>query len=108
MANFGSLMPPSGAMQTQANKSVQLWEVVGGAEKGGILVRSGRTASSSAFTDRLSCGAIVAELEQSEGRVRYELVCGTGPASGWVALCVSGKDLLRKTTQKTPECSEDV
>ena len=91
-----------------AIKSAELWNVVGGAEKGGILVRSGRKASSSAFTDRLSFGSVVAELEQVEGRLHYELISGTGPASGWVTLCVSGKDLLVKTAQETLECAGSV
>lgn len=72
------------------------WEVVGGADKGGIVVREGQGLSSTQTADRLSTGAIVEELELKGERLHYKLVTGTGPAEGWVSLKVSGKELLVK------------
>lgn len=71
-----------------------MWEVVGGADKGGILVREGAGVSSPATKDRLSTGATVQELEMSGDRLKYKLIDGTGPAEGWVSIKISGKDLL--------------
>jgi len=70
------------------------WVVVGGADKGGILVREGEALKSPAADGRLSTGAIIEELEQKGDRLHYKLVKGEGPAEGWVALAVSGKTLV--------------
>eukprot|EP00440_Ansanella_granifera_P020893 gb/GFBE01022688.1/.p2 GENE.gb/GFBE01022688.1/~~gb/GFBE01022688.1/.p2 ORF type:complete len:381 (-),score=96.65 gb/GFBE01022688.1/:1-1143(-) len=70
------------------------WEVVGGTDKGGILVREGQALGSKATTDRLSTGAVVEELQLVGDRLRYELTSGTGPKTGWVSVKISGKDLL--------------
>lgn len=70
------------------------WEVVGGVDKGGILVREGQALGSSASAQRLSTGAEVEELEIIGDRLHYQLVSGTGPTDGWVSIKVSGKDLL--------------
>lgn len=72
------------------------WEVVGGAEKGGILVREGQSLKSPEASERLSHGALVEELELVGERLHYKLLTGTGPAEGWVSLKMSGKDLLVK------------
>lgn len=74
----------------------QQWEVVGGADKGGILVREGQDLKSPATKDRLSTGAIVDEVELKGDRLHYKLVTGTGPATGWASLKITGKDLLVK------------
>mmetsp|Transcript_848 Transcript_848/g.2311 ORF Transcript_848/g.2311 Transcript_848/m.2311 type:complete len:392 (+) Transcript_848:103-1278(+) len=70
------------------------WEVVGGADKGGILVREGQDLKSPATSDRLSTGAIVEELEKVGDRLHYKVTSGTGPETGWVSVKLSGKDLL--------------
>eukprot|EP00930_Biecheleria_cincta_P024857 TRINITY_DN17745_c0_g1_i1.p1 TRINITY_DN17745_c0_g1~~TRINITY_DN17745_c0_g1_i1.p1 ORF type:complete len:340 (+),score=56.85 TRINITY_DN17745_c0_g1_i1:181-1200(+) len=72
------------------------WKVVGGGEKGGILVRSGRDLKSPEAPDRLSTGAVVREEELVGDRLHYTLVNGAGPSSGWVSTKVAGKDLLLK------------
>mmetsp|Transcript_10000 Transcript_10000/g.24933 ORF Transcript_10000/g.24933 Transcript_10000/m.24933 type:complete len:402 (-) Transcript_10000:46-1251(-) len=74
----------------------QQWEVVGGSDKGGILVREGQDLKSPATKDRLSTGALVEQLELKGERLQYKLITGTGPATGWVSLKVTGKDLLIK------------
>jgi len=73
-----------------------LWEVVGGGDKGGILIREGEELKSPATAERLSTGSIVEEIELKGERLHYKLVegTGTGPAEGWASLKISGKDLL--------------
>jgi len=74
----------------------QKWEVVGGSDKGGILVREGQDLKSAATKDRVSTGAIVEEIALHGDRLHYKLVTGTGPATGWVSLKITGKELLIK------------
>ncbi|CAJ1377440.1 unnamed protein product [Effrenium voratum] len=73
-----------------------VWTVVGGADKGGILVRSGQELSSPAKAERLSTGAKVEELHLSGDRLHFKCISGTGPEDGWVSIRISGKDLLVK------------
>lgn len=70
------------------------WLVIGGADSGGILVRSGQDLKSGKVASRLSTGSLVKQLELRGERLHYGLVKGTGPAEGWVSLKVSGKELL--------------
>mmetsp|Transcript_4477 Transcript_4477/g.14353 ORF Transcript_4477/g.14353 Transcript_4477/m.14353 type:complete len:393 (-) Transcript_4477:178-1356(-) len=70
------------------------WEVVGGGDKGGILVREGQDLKSPATSERLSTGAIVEQLELIGERLHYKLTTGTGPETGWVSLKLQAKDLL--------------
>lgn len=70
------------------------WEVVGGADKGGILVREGEGLKSPQCADRLSTGAILEEVELKGERLHYKILEGTGPAEGWVSLKISGKELV--------------
>jgi len=79
-----------------------LFRVVGGADRGGIIVRSERELGSDAVA-RLSAGALVKGLECHEGRLLYELVQGDGPSKGWVTMNLRGKDLLVKASTVTSE-----
>jgi len=81
------------------------WEIVGGADKGGILVRSGRELKSAEKAERLSHGALVRELEflEANGRLHYEIVTGTGPQDGWVSIQISGKELARRAAAPMEE-----
>jgi len=85
---------------------VQLWEVVGGADKGGILVRKGQDTKSEAHEDRLSTGALVEEITLAGDRLNYKRLTGTGPVEGWVAIKISGKDLMVKTEKSPPANAE--
>eukprot|EP00435_Cladocopium_sp_Y103_P037493 s1523_g9.t3 len=76
-------------------ESAPLWTVVGGQKSGGLQVRRGAALTSALETQRLEFGATVWEMARSKGRLRYELVEGLGPASGWVTLQLRGVDLLR-------------
>jgi len=70
------------------------WEVIGGGSKGGIVVRTGQDTASPEAPERLAKGARVRELEMAGDRLRYELVTGSGPSSGWVSLKFKDSPLL--------------
>lgn len=80
----------------------QLWRVVGGEDKGGILVREGRELKSPACSDRLSFGAICSELQLTNGRLNYDLVDGAGPKVGWVSLTMNDKALVIRIANEEP------
>jgi len=87
------------AQQSISSKDVEkdeVFEVVGGVGKGGIIVRSGCNTLSPELQQRLSTGARVRALEfqENENRLRYELLTGSGPPTGWVSTKVKDKDLL--------------
>jgi len=77
-----------------ASRASGVWKVVGGAAKGGIVVRHGKDTASQEAAERLSHGACVRALLLEGGRMSYELISGSGPATGWVSLAAQGKALL--------------
>lgn len=83
-----------------ASDEPQMWEVVGGGDKGGIIVRIGRDLASPQEKKRLSTGALLREEELVGDRLRYTRLSGTGPLEGWVSLTVSGtgKPLVMRVT----------
>lgn len=83
-----------------------VWEVVGGGDKGGIIVRTGKETSSEQEAERLSTGALVRQLALEGDRLHYEKVTGTGPATGWVSTKLKGKDLL-VLSDADPESAAD-
>eukprot|EP00408_Alexandrium_pacificum_P016671 CAMPEP_0171181570 /NCGR_PEP_ID=MMETSP0790-20130122/14325_1 /TAXON_ID=2925 /ORGANISM="Alexandrium catenella, Strain OF101" /LENGTH=377 /DNA_ID=CAMNT_0011646507 /DNA_START=109 /DNA_END=1239 /DNA_ORIENTATION=+ len=100
-------------------QSPQKWEVAEGAGeagRGGVPVRSGRSATSSEYEERLSAGALVEEVEPAaHDRLHYKLLRGTGPLEGWISTKVSGKDVAVKTSKddrqedpRLPEAPADV
>mmetsp|Transcript_81079 Transcript_81079/g.173353 ORF Transcript_81079/g.173353 Transcript_81079/m.173353 type:complete len:699 (+) Transcript_81079:89-2185(+) len=70
------------------------WEVVGGVNTGGLVVREGKELTSEQCLERLSVGAIVEELLISDGRLNYRLQMGKGPLTGWVSIKTPGRVLL--------------
>ncbi|CAE7637305.1 unnamed protein product [Symbiodinium pilosum] len=76
------------------------WQVAGGVDTGGILVRDGRPLTSSEL-GRLGTGALVEELELVNDRLHYQKLSGDGPAKGWVSLQLKGKELMRKISDGT-------
>jgi len=78
------------------------WEVVGGADKGGILVREGKELKSAAKKERLSTGAIVDCLSLEGDRLHYKLISGDGPEEGWVSTSINGKVLLEEKAEEIP------
>lgn len=75
----------------------ETWKVVGGADRGGVIVRTECELNSDVAESRLATGSVVKELEVRDGRLKYELLSGTGPALGWVTMNLRGKELLVKT-----------
>merc|ERR1712060_238932 len=70
------------------------WRVIGGADKGGLIVRIGPDLKSKQIDGRLSTGAIVEQMELAGQRLHYKLVSGIGPPEGWVSLTLAGQELL--------------
>mmetsp|Transcript_27881 Transcript_27881/g.83337 ORF Transcript_27881/g.83337 Transcript_27881/m.83337 type:complete len:687 (+) Transcript_27881:41-2101(+) len=81
----------------------QVWEVVGGEGKGGILVRQGKETTSPKEEERLSTGARVREVTLEDGRLQYQLLTGGGPQSGWVSVKLGDKDLVVKCSAESGE-----
>jgi len=91
----GSLLCNSALGQDNLVPGEQLWEIVGGADKGGILVRMGKETSAAKAADRLSTGALVRKIELDGDRLNYQLISGTGPPAGWVAVSLGKKSLAQ-------------
>mmetsp|Transcript_48779 Transcript_48779/g.88153 ORF Transcript_48779/g.88153 Transcript_48779/m.88153 type:complete len:458 (+) Transcript_48779:66-1439(+) len=72
------------------------WEVVAGADKGGILVRAGRDTRSPEYPQRLAFGASVRQVELHGDRLYYQKISGLGPDIGWVSTRLKDKDLLKR------------
>jgi len=66
--------------------------VVGGGDKGGIVVRTDKDVSSSQAPGRLSTGALVSELALEGERLHYQRLTGSGPESGWVSIKLKDTD----------------
>lgn len=80
-----------------SSETMGVWKVVGGQKTGGIMVRSGLSLTSTLEDSRLSVGSVVKELAMGNNRLRYELLRGEGPKSGWVSLRLRGIELLIRT-----------
>jgi len=96
----------SSSSSSSSSSSKEIWEVVGGREKGGVIVRSGLELSSPQATARLAPGALVEGLELHGERLRYRRLSGIGPNSGWVSVRVGAAStplLLRRPAAVLPE-----
>uniref|UniRef100_A0A7S4T273 protein-L-isoaspartate(D-aspartate) O-methyltransferase n=1 Tax=Alexandrium monilatum TaxID=311494 RepID=A0A7S4T273_9DINO len=71
-----------------------VWKVVGGAERGGVIVRTGRELSAQQASSRLSTGALVQQRELQGERLHYTRLTGSGPETGWVSVRLGDRDLL--------------
>mmetsp|Transcript_37408 Transcript_37408/g.105628 ORF Transcript_37408/g.105628 Transcript_37408/m.105628 type:complete len:555 (+) Transcript_37408:84-1748(+) len=88
--------PPVSPAKPSLIVEQQQWEVVGGVGKGGILVREGLELQSPPTADRLSTGAMVAEVELVGERLHFKRLTGTGPGEGWVSVRLQGKTLMER------------
>eukprot|EP00434_Breviolum_minutum_P020194 symbB.v1.2.017807.t2/scaffold1391.1/size121936/3 len=82
-----------------------VWEVVGGAEKGGIVVREDVDLKSTELS-RLASGALVQQLALQgdfRDRLHFAKLCGIGPNSGWVSIRLRDKVLLRERGEMSKE-----
>eukprot|EP00421_Protoceratium_reticulatum_P021526 CAMPEP_0168383302 /NCGR_PEP_ID=MMETSP0228-20121227/13833_1 /TAXON_ID=133427 /ORGANISM="Protoceratium reticulatum, Strain CCCM 535 (=CCMP 1889)" /LENGTH=1159 /DNA_ID=CAMNT_0008396449 /DNA_START=91 /DNA_END=3569 /DNA_ORIENTATION=+ len=86
---------------------LHMWEVVGGADKGGVLVRRGKEMTAAKEAERLSTGALVKQVELDDKRLHFVKLTGTGPKSGWVSIEISNKELLVPSSKAAPEGFED-
>jgi len=87
----------------------QQWEIVGGGDAGGVIVRKGKVLGSAKLEGRLTTGSIVNEIELHEDRLHYELAKGDGPKKGWISVTLPGKKVaIRIEPAKKPEPEEPV
>lgn len=100
----GSTAPPKGITKLRAQNpnpstwdiaSGDVWKVVGGSDKGGILVRQQASTNSAQLSMRLSTGATVEELERVGDRLKYSKLTGDGPDFGWVTIEKDGSELVK-------------
>lgn len=76
-----------------------LMTVVGGARGGGLVVRAGSSLRSTELGERLARRAEVECLERAGTRMRYRLVRGVGPPTGWITWSMGDKRLARRSRQ---------
>jgi len=90
------LKAPSSELMPNKASPPTLWKVVGGTDKGGLIVRNGVETSSRQEAVRLSTGSIIEELSRQADRLEYRLTDGEGPQSGWISVRFKGKELVVK------------
>lgn len=78
-----------------------LWEVVGGSDTGGVLIREGQSFGSPAFAERLAYGSTIEELANVDGRLHYKLVSGDGPKEGWASLTITARHARKSEVLQT-------
>lgn len=82
------------ASDAQLTEKRQLfWEVIGGGDKGSILVRDDHSLKSLEKSERLSTGAVVEQVRLVGERLCYRLVSGKGPPMGWVSTRLKDSEL---------------
>jgi len=81
----------------------QKWEVVGGGDKGGIVVRAGRHLGSAEHPSKLEKNSLVEELARTGDRLKYRLLRGKGPEEGWVSVRLKEKVLLEPVDEEVAE-----
>mmetsp|Transcript_22108 Transcript_22108/g.38995 ORF Transcript_22108/g.38995 Transcript_22108/m.38995 type:complete len:974 (+) Transcript_22108:63-2984(+) len=86
----------------ETTNTSQLWEIVGGADKGGVLVREGEKLTSPQCAERLSTGAKVGEIELVGERLHFKRETGTGPAEGWISVTLKDKVLAERRERPKP------
>lgn len=82
---------PSGSRSTSGPP--QLWQIVGGADKGGVLVKTKEDLTSPPVEQRLATGAKVQELELVGERLHFRRLVGEGPEEGWISISLAGRPL---------------
>lgn len=82
------------------------WRVIGGADKGGIVVREGRETTSQQSSERLGFGSILQEVELLGERLHFMKLEGSGPSSGWVSIRLKDKDLVQRVPMETGSPSQ--
>merc|ERR1712137_44904 len=89
-----AFLPLADKPQPKSPKSnIRKWRVIGGENKGGIIVREG-SSTTSLQLGRIEHGAVLEGLELLGDRMRYQKVVGHGPNTGWVSMMFRGVDLV--------------
>jgi len=101
-SGWASLKLQDGKLLMVEAPPLRMWDVVGGAEKGGIVVRIGQELESPQAPDRLATGARVRELELVGERLFYDKLTGAGPQTGWVSLKFKDTALLSEVLLQLP------
>lgn len=89
-------------MALSGEQEKRYWKIIGGGDKGGIIVRGGQEVSSAQAAQRLATGAVVLEKSCVGERLEYSLVLGEGPAAGWISLSLSGRPLAEPCERPDP------
>eukprot|EP00930_Biecheleria_cincta_P056174 TRINITY_DN42344_c0_g1_i1.p1 TRINITY_DN42344_c0_g1~~TRINITY_DN42344_c0_g1_i1.p1 ORF type:complete len:1140 (+),score=179.59 TRINITY_DN42344_c0_g1_i1:61-3480(+) len=104
-----SLVKPisdTGASET-IDVVIDTWEVSGGSNADGLLVRTGHKLNSPLELERLTIGSRVRQLELQGGRLHFERISGKGPDSGWVSIAAAGKELMKRIIVPPPPSPDD-
>lgn len=75
------------------------WEIVGGKDSGGLLVRKAEDTGVKPLNERLSTGSVVFQLALNGQRLHYKLVSGDGPEEGWISIKLKDKELAMPCLQ---------
>mmetsp|Transcript_30352 Transcript_30352/g.93234 ORF Transcript_30352/g.93234 Transcript_30352/m.93234 type:complete len:92 (-) Transcript_30352:839-1114(-) len=78
------------------------WVVVGGCDRGGVIVRTGLDLGSPKAEERLSYGALVEELELVGERLHFRRLLGSGPERGWLSIRLPDKELVVRAMPQGP------
>ena len=73
------------------------WQVVGGVDKGGIVVRTGSALASEQLPERLATGAELEEVGTNGSRLHFRKLSGDGSPNTLY-------QLLQKALRELPEC----
>lgn len=84
----------------QAEGTGAIWVVVGGAGKGGVLVRSGEALDSRPFPSKLVTGSKIEEIEIIGNRFHYRRLRGDGPDFGWINMSLHNRPLIQLLEQE--------
>jgi len=84
---------------------LKVWEVVGGARSGGIVVREGQKLSSAEAPEKLQAGSLIEEVSLAGERLHYRLIHGRGPGAGWVSLKLKEQLLVAEYPDPTTKLS---
>mmetsp|Transcript_89126 Transcript_89126/g.236820 ORF Transcript_89126/g.236820 Transcript_89126/m.236820 type:complete len:566 (-) Transcript_89126:148-1845(-) len=105
-ANAGDEAPEGDSVvhtdpDNEQGESKQIWRIVGGQDKGGILAREELDLESPFCGERLSYGAYVKELAlvRVEGvgdRLFFQRLTGSGPEKGWISVALPHKNLAER------------
>mmetsp|Transcript_132349 Transcript_132349/g.294996 ORF Transcript_132349/g.294996 Transcript_132349/m.294996 type:complete len:614 (+) Transcript_132349:53-1894(+) len=86
----------------------KVWEVIGGGDRGGIIVREGPELNSTQAKQLLSTAALVKEIASVGDRLEYEILDGDGPVGGWVSVKTHNAYLLTKVEESDEQVQKRI